>query len=152
MKPCMSPCMSIELTLLSFYSGWIPNTSLVDLDPETVMDVKMEKMRKDLQEAHQLASEGNSLDYYKGVLQQYQEDLIEKQKAKEAKSQSTPAKKGKKAKAEDDEDVDMEDAVEDEGKGKAKKTKKRKAEESAEVRMPLLQFSLLCHPPRATCN
>lgn len=119
--------------------GWVPNTDLIDLDPETVMDVKMDKMRKDLQEAHKLASENHSLDYYKGVLQQFQEDLLQQQKAKEAKAQATPAKKTKKAKAEaeDDEDVEMADATvvaeAEETEVKEKKTKKRKAEENAET-------------------
>lgn len=94
----------------------------------------MDKMRKDLQEAHKLAAENNSLDHYKEVLQKYQEDLIEKQKAKEAKAHSTPAKKSKKAKVENDEDVEMADAGEEGPKDK--KAKKRKADENAEVREP----------------
>jgi hypothetical protein len=138
-----SPRIFVDLTLFCFHSGWIPNTDLHDLNPETVLDVKMDKMRKDLQAAHQLASENNSLQHYKEVLQHYQDDLLEKQKAKEAKAQSTPAKKSKKAKAEvdDDEDVDMADAVE-EGV-KEKKAKKRKADESAEVRKDPLYAT--CH-------
>ena len=130
----------------------MPNTDLNDLNPETVMDVKMDKMRKDLQAAHRLASENHPLDHYKDLLQQYQEELIQRQKEKEAKAQSTPAKKSKKAKApevEEDEDVDMADA--DEPETKDKKAKKRKAEENAEVCVavpppfPSLP-SPLCHP------
>ncbi|KAL1882716.1 hypothetical protein VTK73DRAFT_1236 [Phialemonium thermophilum] len=112
--------------------GWVPNTDLYELDPATVLDFKTDKMRKDLQAAHQLAAENHPLEYYKGLLQQYQENLIQEQKAKEAKAQATPAKKSKKAKG--DEDVEMDDASGEEGEGtKKKSSKKRKAEESAET-------------------
>lgn len=100
----------------------------------------MDKMRKDLQAAHKLASESHSLDYYKDVLDKYQKDLLQQQKAKEPKAQATPAKKSKKAKAEagEDEDVDMADDDAEEDEGKQKKSKKRKAEGSAEVSAPAL--------------
>jgi hypothetical protein len=116
-------------------SGWVPNTDLEELDPETVASAKMDKMRKDLQAAHDLASENHPLDHYKGVLQQFQEDMIQQQKAKEAKA-VTPTKKKKTAKAEaEEEDVEMAGAADndDESEVKEKKLKKRKAEESAEV-------------------
>ncbi|KAL2134752.1 hypothetical protein VTI74DRAFT_10908 [Chaetomium olivicolor] len=113
--------------------GWVPNTELIDLDPETVLDVKMDKMRKTLQEAHKLAAAQHPLSYYKEVLQNFQEELIEQSKAKAAKAAATP--KGKKAKAvsEEDEDVDMEDVPEVDQTPANKKAKKRKAEDSAET-------------------
>jgi hypothetical protein len=114
-----------------FCSGWVHNADLNELDPETVMDVKMDKMRKDLQEAHKLASQSHPLPYYKKVLQEFQENLIAQQKAKEAKA-ATPAKKGKK-KTDEDEDTEMADADEDGLEAKEKKSKKRKAEENVEV-------------------
>lgn len=90
------------------------------------------KMRKDLQAAHELAAENYDLDYYKGVLQQFQEELIEKQKAAEAKAAaaSTPKASKKKAKVTADEDVEMED-VDDEPS--TKKDKKRKNPEDSEA-------------------
>jgi len=81
--------------------GWVPNTELIELDPETVLDVKMDKMRKTLQAAHHLAAESHPLSFYKEVLQNYQEELIEQEKAKAAKA-ATP--KGKKSKAISDDD------------------------------------------------
>lgn len=89
-------------------------------------------MRKDLVLAHQLAQEHHDLEYYKGVLQQFQEELIEKQKAAEAKAAaaSTPKASKKKAKAAADEDMEMED-VDDEVS--AKKDKKRKNPEDSET-------------------
>lgn len=88
-------------------------------------------MRKDLVLAHQLAQEHHDLDYYKGVLQQFQEELIEKQKAAEAKAAaSTPRASKKKAKAATDEDLEMED-VDDEAS--VKKEKKRKNPEDSET-------------------
>lgn len=111
----------------------MPNTELIKLDPETVLDVKLDKMRKTLQAAHHLASENHPLSYYKEVLQNYQEELIEQEKAKAAKA-ATPKGKKSKALSEDDDDVDMEDAPDvDETPAKDKKAKKRKAEDSAEV-------------------
>jgi hypothetical protein len=116
--------------------GWVPNTELIKLDPETVLDVKLDKMRKTLQAAHHLASENHPLSYYKEVLQNYQEELIEQEKAKAAKA-ATPKGKKTKTVSDDDDDVEMEDAPEvDETPAKDKKAKKRKAEESAEVSFP----------------
>jgi hypothetical protein len=110
----------------------VPNTDLIELDPATVLDVKMDKMRKTLQAAHHLAAEHHPLSYYKELLQNYQEELIEQEKAKAAKA-ATPKGKKSKAASEEDEDVDMEDAPDAETPAKDKKAKKRKAEDSAEV-------------------
>lgn len=103
------------------------------MDPATVQDLVNPKMRKDLVLAHQIASEQHDLDYYKEVLQQFQEELIEKQKAAEAKAvaAATPKKSKKQAKpsAEDD-DVEMEDVDDESAPTKAKKDKKRKSPDS----------------------
>ncbi|ROW16089.1 hypothetical protein VPNG_01925 [Cytospora leucostoma] len=115
--------------------GWVSNKDLIDLDPATVADQATSKMRKDLVLAHQIASEGHDLDYYKEVLQQFQEELIEKQKAAEAKAAAaaTPKKSKSKAKASSEaEDVEMEDVDEDTAPTKAKKDKKRKSPEDSE--------------------
>ncbi len=117
-------------------SGWVPNSDLIELDPETVLNVKMDKMRKDLQAAHKLAAENHPLQYFKGVLQEFQEDLLAKQKAKEAKAATPSKKKKKEAEEAEDEDEEMADA-DDGTEGKEKKSsKKRKAEENIEVMMP----------------
>lgn len=111
------------------YSGWVSNKDLNDLDPEKVMEQVKPAMRKDLQLAHQLASEHHDLDYYKGVLQQFQEELLQKQKAAEAKAAAAATPKSKKkAKATADEDVEMEDVDE-----APKKDKKRKNTDDAET-------------------
>lgn len=89
------------------------------------------KMRaKDLVLAHQLAEENHDLDYYKGVLNQFQEELLERQKAAEAKAAAAATPKKKKGKASADEDVEMEDA---DGEASAKKDKKRKNPEDSET-------------------
>lgn len=88
-------------------------------------------MRKDLVLAHQLAEEQHDLEYYKGVLQQFQDELLEKQKAAEEKAAAAAApKSSKKSKAVVDEDVEMED-VDDEPV--TKKDKKRKNTESSDA-------------------
>ena len=112
-----------------------------DLDPEKALDAINDKMRKDLQQAHHLAAENNSLDYYKDLLRQFEEEKEAKAEAKrqaaEAKrlAQATPKKPKKAAK---DEDVDMMDVPEDDDEEAAtvstKKNKKRKAED--DVRTP----------------
>ncbi|KAM0563967.1 hypothetical protein ACHAPJ_000175 [Fusarium lateritium] len=102
--------------------GWVPNTSLTELTPEKAQETITEKMRKDLKEAYTLAAEGNSLEHYKDVLKQFQDDLIAKQQAA-----ATP-KKPKKGKAKSaDDDVDMEDV--DVATVEKPKSKKRKAED-----------------------
>jgi hypothetical protein len=85
-------------------------------------------MRKDLKEAFSLAAEHNSIEHYKDVLKQFQDELLAKQQAA-----ATP-KKSKKGKAKAaDEDVEMEDA--DDASEKSK-SKKRKAEDDASVILP----------------
>lgn len=118
-------------------SGWVSNKDLVDLDSEKVADLITAKMRKDLQLAHQIAAEGHDLDYYKDLLQQFQEELIEKQKAAEAKAAAaaTPKKSKKQAKSSADvEDVEMEDVDDEPSTTKTKKSeKKRKNTEDSET-------------------
>lgn len=113
-------------------SGWVSNKDLIDLDPTTVMEQPHSKKHKDLVLAHQLAAENNDLDFYKGVLNQFQIELLEKQQQAEAKAAAAATagksnkKKGKSA-ADDDDDVDMEDV---DTPATAKKDKKRKAGDS----------------------
>lgn len=109
-----------------------------ELDPSTVAGMVTTKMRKDLQNAHLLAAEQNSLDYYKNVLREFEEQRLAKIEAKKAKGTKTP-KKAKAAEpepADEDEDVEMADAeegVEAEPAEKKPKSKKRKAEDDANV-------------------
>jgi len=127
--------------------SWTPNTDLSELDHETVADMITSKMRKDLQKAHELASENNDLQYYRDLLQKFEEEREqarvekeEKAKAKaaaaaekKAKTSVKPAKTPKKSKASVDEDgdMDMEDIGDDDDVPKSK-AKKRKAEDASE--------------------
>ncbi|KFA74852.1 hypothetical protein S40288_03504 [Stachybotrys chartarum IBT 40288] len=105
--------------------GWVSNTVLSELTPEKAKDSITDKMRKDLRAAFDLASEHNSLDFYKQILNQFQEDLAA------AAADVTPKKSKKsKAKAADDEDVEMEDA---DAEVKPKSSKKRKAEDDVQT-------------------
>lgn len=121
--PSLRSC-NTALTPRSFSSGWVPNTSLQELSPDQASAAINDKMRKDLQSAYELASEGNGLDFYKDVLQQFQEDLVAKEEAQKAK------KKKAAAAAADEMDIDAVD------KTPAKKTKKRKAEDEVAVSVP----------------
>lgn len=88
----------------------------------------MDKMKKALQAAHHLAAKSHPLSHYKEVLQSYQEDLIEQEKARAAEEATSMALN------DDGEDVEMEDAPTGlETPAKSKKAKKRKAEDSVEV-------------------
>ncbi|KAI8683975.1 PWWP domain-containing protein [Fusarium keratoplasticum] len=108
--------------------GWVPNTSLTELTPEKASDSITEKMRKDLREAFELASQNNPIDYYKDVLKQFQEELIAQEEAKkEAAATPKKSKKGK-AKAPAD-DLEMDDV--DDDVPEKPKSKKRKAEDDA---------------------
>ncbi|KAI0176260.1 hypothetical protein GGR52DRAFT_571226 [Hypoxylon sp. FL1284] len=114
--------------------SWTTNTDLSELDPSTVAGMVTNKMRKDLQSAHVLAAEQNSLDYYKNVLREFEEQRLAKLEAKKAKG--AKAKKLAKAAepADEDEDVEMadaEDAFDAEPVEKKPKTKKRKADDDA---------------------
>ncbi|KAK3383394.1 hypothetical protein B0T24DRAFT_604795 [Lasiosphaeria ovina] len=118
--------------------GWVPNTDLIDLDPATVKDMKTDLKRKDLQAAHELASQNNNLTFYKDLLHQYQEELLQQEeaeeKAKAAKAATPNKKKIKVVSSADDEDVEVPDAADEETTSvKEKKTKKRKAEETVET-------------------
>ncbi|KIH87829.1 hypothetical protein SPBR_04874 [Sporothrix brasiliensis 5110] len=119
--------------------GWVPNTDMIDLDPEKALAAINDKMRKDLQKAHQLAAEHHPLSYYKDLLRQFQEELEE---AEEAKRQAAEAKRlaastPKKSKKAPKEDVDMLDVPEDDDDEQpttaSKKSKKRKAEEDTQT-------------------
>lgn len=109
------------------------NTELIELDPEAIKDMKMDKMRKDLAAAYHLAAETHPLSFYKEVLQRFQEELIEQEKARAAKAAATPKGKKSKAAVSEDEDVEMADASDEQPQTDKKKAKKRKAEEPVEV-------------------
>ncbi|KAI1382161.1 hypothetical protein F4677DRAFT_17165 [Hypoxylon crocopeplum] len=115
--------------------SWTSNADLSELDASTVASMITTKMRKDLQNAHLLAAELNSLDYYKNVLREFEEQRLAKLEAKKAKAAKTP-KKGSKvveaAAADEDEDVEMadvEEGAEPEPVEKKPKSKKRKADD-----------------------
>ena len=95
-------------------------------------------MRKDLKSAFELAAEGNSVDHYKNMLREFQEDLLKRQQA-EAAAAATP-KKSKKAKAADDDDVEMADV----GESAKAKSKKRKADEETSVSLIMPNSFNLC--------
>ncbi|KAI0135495.1 hypothetical protein F4814DRAFT_444312 [Daldinia grandis] len=117
--------------------SWTNNSDLSELDPTTVADMITTKMRKDLQNAHLLAAEQNSLEYYKNVLREFEEQRLAKLEAKKAKSVKTPKKGAKAAEAaaaaaDEDGDIEMPDAEEGDDAEpieKKPKSKKRKAED-----------------------
>ncbi|KAI2468024.1 hypothetical protein F4781DRAFT_282544 [Annulohypoxylon bovei var. microspora] len=117
--------------------SWTTNSDLSELDPSTVASMVTTKMRKDLQNAHLLAAEQNSLDYYKNVLREFEEHRLAKLEAKKARANKTPKKATKAIEAangDEDEDVEMADVEEDgevEPTEKKPKSKKRKAEDEA---------------------
>lgn len=109
-------------------SGWEKNTNLSELSAEKAKDTINDKMRKDLKAAFELAIKQHPVDYYKDILQSFQDELLAQEEARR-EAAATP-KKGKKnkSKAADDEDTEMVDAD-----ASAKKSKKRKAEDEVAV-------------------
>ncbi len=123
----------------------MPNTDLRDLDASTVLESVNEKMRKDLQNAHELASKMNPLGHYKEVLRQFQEEMTERTKAKELADSAKSAKISEPPGApEKDEDGDVDMADQDQPKTE-KKPKKRKAEEEEPVSPLHSRCLLLVH-------
>ncbi|KAI1432403.1 hypothetical protein GGR50DRAFT_697099 [Xylaria sp. CBS 124048] len=126
--------------------SWIPNTDLTDLDPATVGQLITAKMRKDLQAAHELAAKGHDLDYYKEVLQEFEEqrlanleeqrlaNLEEERLASLETKKSKPKTPRKSSKVVDEEgDLemdDLDDEVEEPAKKKAKSNKRKAADEN----------------------
>ena len=102
-------------------------------------------MRKDLQQAHHLAAEQHSLEYYKQLLLDFHEAKIADQEAKLAKAQAKKEKAEKSSKKseavaidDDDDDMDLDDIGEDDHAApkKAKPAKKRKVDEDVGVGAP----------------
>ncbi|RDW67705.1 hypothetical protein BP6252_09101 [Coleophoma cylindrospora] len=125
--------------------GWHSNTDLSDIDLDTVGEATALK-KKDLKEAHKIASEKHDLDYFRQMLINHEETRKAEILEKEEKAAAIEAKKAAKAKRKSKsavEAVDVEDAemVDVAAEGEAdtaepsakKKTKKRKAEEDAEA-------------------
>ncbi|KAK8019675.1 PWWP domain-containing protein [Apiospora arundinis] len=145
--------------------SWTRNTDLAELDPDTVKDMISPKMRKDLQQAHILAAEQNNVEYYKGILSDYQQAKLADEEAKAAKAAAKKEKTEKKSKkseataVDDDEDVEMADAGDDDDVPvkKPKSSKKRKADEETatpqrteSVKKP--KIKLTTSTPKAAAN
>ncbi|VUC34488.1 unnamed protein product [Clonostachys rosea] len=106
--------------------GWVVNTALTELTSEMAENAMNGKIRKDLKAAFELAAEQHPIDYYKQILQQFEDERIAQEEAAKAAAATPKKSKKSKPKASDvDEDVEMADVSES---AKAK-TKKRKAEE-----------------------
>ncbi|KAG5924370.1 hypothetical protein E4U53_003419 [Claviceps sorghi] len=129
--------------------GWEKNTNLSELSAEKARDTINDKMRKDLKAAFELAIEQHPIQYYKDILQSFQDELLAQEEARR-EAAATP-KKGKKnkSKAVDEEgDADMMDVD-----ASAKKSKKRKAEDevatpqrSDSVKKPKIKITLSSTP------
>ncbi|KAI0397894.1 hypothetical protein F5Y17DRAFT_295710 [Xylariaceae sp. FL0594] len=114
--------------------SWIPNTDLSELDPATVAKLVTPKMRKDLQAAHLLAAEGHDLEYYKNVLQEFEEQRLAKLEAQKTPKAKTPKKS---AKVVDEEgDLEMDDIDEDDGEPSEKKAKSKKRKVDDAIKTP----------------
>ncbi|KAG5995672.1 hypothetical protein E4U43_002996, partial [Claviceps pusilla] len=129
--------------------GWEKNTNLSELSAEKARDTINDKMRKDLKAAYELAIEQHPVQYYKDILQSFQDELLAQEEARR-EAAATP-KKGKKNKSravEEDEDTEMMDVD-----ASAKKSKKRKAEDevatpqrSDSVKKPKIKLTVSSTP------
>ncbi|KAG5923095.1 hypothetical protein E4U61_004377 [Claviceps capensis] len=129
--------------------GWEKNTNLSELSAEKARDTINDKMRKDLKAAFELAIEQHPVQYYKDILQSFQDELLAQEEARrEAAATPKKTKKSKSKAVEDDEDSEMLDVD-----ASAKKTKKRKAEDGAatpqrpdSVKKPKIKLTLSSTP------
>lgn len=112
-------------------SGWVQNTALSELSAEKAKDSLVEKMRKDLKAAFELAAEHHDVEHYKQILKSFQEEQIAQEEArKQAAATPKRSKKGKGKAAGDDDDGDADEAG---SVPRSTKSKKRKAEDDASV-------------------
>ncbi|KAK7459263.1 PWWP domain-containing protein [Colletotrichum acutatum] len=115
--------------------GWVPNSALQELNSEKATELLTDKVKKvELRDAFELAIEQHPLDYYKDELQKYQDEVAQKQAARDAREAAKKNKKKTPAVISDD-DVDMADAADEEEEvpepKEKTKSKKRKADEEA---------------------
>ena len=124
----METIQNAFLTNPVLISGWEKNTNLSELGAEKAKDTINDKMRNDLKAAYELAIEQHPVDYWKDILQTFQEELMAQEEA--ARQAAATPKKGKKGKnkATEEEDTEMVDVD-----ASAKKSKKRKAEDEVAV-------------------
>ena len=108
------------------------NTALTPLDPEDCKGKPTAKMTKALQDAYRLAAEGHDIDYYKGVLSQFQEEeksFLKELREQEAEQERVAAEKAV-AKATKDGEVGEE---EEKDKKKKKPRKSKGGDEDVEM-------------------
>lgn len=151
----------VWLTNQTFYSGWIPNYDLVDLDLDEVGNIEG-KNRKDLVQAHKLAAEKHDLAYFKQVLLDFQtahEADLEAQAEAKAAKEASKAKSKKKSKAAadvedgDNEDVEMADAGADlEVDGGASEKKPKSSKKRKAVADPEESTVSLAEPQNMSCQ
>ena len=121
-------------------SAWMVNTDLTPLDPETCKNPETKGKSKILLAAYEEAAEGQSLAYYKGVLNDHQAAL-------QADKDAAPAQDTKKSKSKrksvdtsalagdiDDMDIDEETVAD---KPKSKKRKKEVEADDTEEKVPI---------------
>lgn len=113
--------------------GWIPNTELTPLDPESCKDVSEKGKSKQLVEAYKVAAEGHNLAHFKEMLLAHEAAMREDEEKKAEREAAKAEKKKNKRKSDvkGDEDVEMEDA-EDAVKKSSKKRKKEADSEDEE--------------------
>lgn len=113
--------------MLTFGSGWIPNTDLTPLEPEQCKDVPEKGKTKALLEAYKVAAEGHDIDHFKNMLMEHESFVQQEEEVraqKEAEKAAKAEKKKRKSEVKADDDVEMEDADEEAPKKSSKKRKK----------------------------
>jgi len=107
------------------------NTALTPLDPKECLEKPKAKMTKALQEAYKLGAENHPIEYYKKVLNQWQEEeqKIAKEVAEHEAEQARLAEELKAQEAEDAEKLAVEEAAADKKKKKAPRKSKGGSED-----------------------
>ncbi|KAK2745072.1 hypothetical protein FQN55_006429 [Onygenales sp. PD_40] len=111
--------------------AWIPNTDLTPLDPESCKDVSEKGKSKSLVGAYQVAAEGHDLQYFKDMLRDHAQALLQDQQEREARAAEKAAKQEKKKRK--SMDVADEQEMAEAGAEKRKSAKKRKKDAGSDV-------------------
>ena len=117
-------------------SAWIPNTDLTPISPEDCKDVPEKGKSKSLLEAYAVAADAHDLNYFKTMLAEHQEAMVEdaeRRAEREAKKAQKAKRKSDAAAAAEADDMDIDD--EEEGKPKTKKRKKSIGSDGADEKV-----------------
>ena len=144
--PFNSTCQASRSKADADYSAWMINTDLTPLDPDTCKNPETKGKSKLLLAAYEEAAEGQSLAYYKGVLNDHQAAIQADKEA--APAQDTKKSKSKRKSVDTSAlagDVDEMDIDEDTVADKPKSKKRKKEAEADDTEEKVFTKTCISH-------